>query len=62
MSVAGWLFQARMWREYAMAWDGHRTSTTGVGRDWVKCVLHAGQVQSKTITGNVQLIKPHVRL
>jgi len=32
------LFQARMWREYAQAWDGKRTST-GVGREWVAGIL-----------------------
>ncbi len=32
------MFQARMWREYAMAWDGRKTQT-GVGRDWVETVL-----------------------
>jgi len=39
MSVWGRLFQARMWREYAMAWDGRRTSITGVGRAWVEHIL-----------------------
>ena len=38
MSVAGRLFQARIWREYAQAWDGRRTST-GVGREWVEHIL-----------------------
>lgn len=33
------LFQARLWREYAMAWDGRKTTTTGVGREWVEKVL-----------------------
>lgn len=28
------LFQAHMWREYAMAWDGRKTAT-GVGRTGV---------------------------
>ena len=32
------LFQARMWREYAMAWDGRKTMT-GVGRAWVENIL-----------------------
>lgn len=32
------LFQARIWREYAMAWDGRKT-TTGVGRAWVENIL-----------------------
>lgn len=32
------MFQARMWREYAMAWDGRKTMT-GVGREWVEKVL-----------------------
>jgi hypothetical protein len=34
-NVHGRLFQARMWREYAMAWDG-RPTRTGVGRDWME--------------------------
>ena len=38
MSVLGHLFQARMWREYAQAWDGKKT-TTGVGRAWVEGIL-----------------------
>ena len=38
LSVVGRLFQARMWREYAQAWDGKRTST-GVGREWVQSIL-----------------------
>lgn len=32
------LFQARIWREYAQAWDGKITSS-GVGRKWVEKVL-----------------------
>ena len=32
------LFQARMWREYAMAWDGRKTMT-GVGCEWVEKIL-----------------------
>jgi hypothetical protein len=32
------LFQARIWREYAQAWDGKVTSS-GVGREWVEKVL-----------------------
>jgi len=32
------LFQARIWREYAQAWDGKVTSS-GVGRAWVESVL-----------------------
>ncbi len=31
------LFQARVWREYAMAWDGRKTMT-GVGRERVEKV------------------------
>ncbi len=42
MTRAGRLFQARMWREYAMAWDGRLTST-GVGREWVKHILRVGR-------------------
>jgi hypothetical protein len=36
------LFQARMWREYAQAWDGKLTST-GVGREWVKGILRVSR-------------------
>lgn len=43
MTVAGRLFQARMWREYAMAWDGRPTSTTGVGLDWVAGILRVSR-------------------
>ncbi len=38
------LFQARMWREYAMAWDG-RTTMTGVGREWVEKILHVSRAE-----------------
>ena len=38
LSVVGRLFQARMWREYAQAWDGKRT-TSGAGRAWVENIL-----------------------
>lgn len=31
-------FQARLWREYAMAWDG-RPTMTGVEREWVEAML-----------------------
>lgn len=33
MSLHGRLFQARMWREYAMTWHG-RPTCTGVDRRW----------------------------
>lgn len=33
MSFHDRLFQARMWREYAMTWHG-RPTRTGVGRRW----------------------------
>lgn len=32
-TVTGRLFQAAMWREYAMAWHG-QTTRTGVDRQW----------------------------
>lgn len=32
-NVHGRLFQARMWREYAMTWHGRKTRT-GVDRAW----------------------------
>lgn len=38
LSVVGRLYQARMWREYAQAWDGRATSS-GVGRPWVEHIL-----------------------
>lgn len=39
---AGWMFQARMWREYAMAltYSSYRTST-GIGGAWVRHHLQA---------------------
>lgn len=44
MNVDGRLFQAKMWREYAQAWDGKVTSS-GVGRDWVEHVLRVSREQ-----------------
>lgn len=41
-AVAGRLFQARMWREYAMAWDG-RPTKTGMDRAWVENVLRVSR-------------------
>ena len=38
MTPIGHLFQARIWREYARAWDGIPTAT-GVGREWVEHFL-----------------------
>lgn len=41
-TVAGRLFQARMWREYAMAWDGRelrRSHNVRLGRAWVENIL-----------------------
>jgi hypothetical protein len=38
LSVFGRLFQARMWREYAQAWDG-KTTSSGVGQSWVANIL-----------------------
>ena len=38
------LFQARMWREYAMAWDG-RITTCGVGREWVEKILQVSRAE-----------------
>ena len=43
MTVAERLFQARVWREYAMAWDGRPTATTGVGREWVAGILRVSR-------------------
>jgi len=44
ITTIGRLFQARLWREYAMAWDGRRT-TSGVGRDWVEKVLRISRAE-----------------
>lgn len=41
-TVAGRLFQASMWREYALAWDGRQTSW-GIGRVWVERVLRVSR-------------------
>jgi hypothetical protein len=40
-SAAGRLFQARIWREYAMAWDRDvaRDGLPTIGRGWVQNVL-----------------------
>lgn len=38
------MFQARVWREYAMAWDGRKTMT-GVGREWVEKVLRVPRAE-----------------
>ena len=38
------LFQARMWREYAMAWDGRKTMS-GVGRNWVEHILRVPRAE-----------------
>lgn len=43
-SVAGRLFQARMWREYAMAWDG-RPTKTGCDRAWVEKILQVSRAE-----------------
>ena len=37
MTVAGRLFQARMWRQYAMRWDGND--------EWVRRVLRIGRTE-----------------
>ncbi len=42
MNVLGHLFQARIWREYAQAWDGIPTDT-GVGYEWVKHILRVSK-------------------
>lgn len=38
MSITGRLFQARMWREFAMAWDG-KVTRDGLGREWMEQIL-----------------------
>jgi hypothetical protein len=42
LSVSGRLFQARMWREYAQAWDGKRTMS-GASRAWVENILRVSR-------------------
>lgn len=42
LSVIGRLFQARIWREYAQAWDGKKTPN-GIGRDWVEQILRVSR-------------------
>ncbi len=44
MSAAGRLFQARMWREYAMAHDG-RITRNGIGKEWVKQILRISRAE-----------------
>ena len=44
LMIHGRLFQARMWREYAQAWDG-RTMPTGIGREWVEHVLRVSRAE-----------------
>ena len=44
MTVIRRLFQARLWREYAMAWGGRKTST-GVGREWVEKILRISRAE-----------------
>lgn len=44
LGVTGHLFQARMWREYAQAWDG-RTLPSGIGRKWVENVLRTPRAE-----------------
>lgn len=41
---AGRLFQAAMWREYAMAWDGRATSW-GTGSRWVKEIMRVPRAE-----------------
>ena len=53
------LFQARMWREYAMAWDGRKTMT-GVGREWVEHILRVPRAEClrrarAALTANTEL-------
>ena len=53
------LFQARVWREYAMAWDGRKTMT-GVGREWVEKVLRVPRAEClqrarAALTANVEV-------
>lgn len=44
--AAGRLFQARMWREYAMAWDGHvRRHGAPIDRKWVEGILRISRTE-----------------
>lgn len=38
LTVSGRLFQARMWRQYAQAWDG-RPTPNGLGAEWMEKIL-----------------------
>lgn len=40
ISRTGYLFQARLWREYAQAWDG-----SGIDREWVEKVLRVSRTE-----------------
>ncbi len=39
-TAAGRLFQARMWREYAVMWD-----RPGMGRDWVEKIVRVSRAE-----------------
>lgn len=43
MTIHGRLFQARMWREYAMIWDGH--IIRGIDRPWVEKILQVSRAE-----------------
>jgi hypothetical protein len=56
------LFHARVWREYAMAWDGRKTMT-GVGREWVEKVMRVPRAECLrrarlALTANVRIEAP----
>lgn len=44
LSVFGRLFQARMWREYARAFDGYPTAS-GINRIWLENVAHVTRAE-----------------
>lgn len=44
MSFHGRLFQAAMWREYAMTWHGRRTRS-GIDRAWCEKIGHMTYVE-----------------
>lgn len=44
MTIHGRLFQAAMWREYAMAFDG-RPTKTGVDRQWLERVAKLSRTE-----------------
>lgn len=46
MSFHGRMFQARMWREYAMTWHG-RSTTSGIDQRWCEQIGHWTYIECK---------------